>query len=230
MSGEQPKSTTAPPAEQTTHPPALAQYPPQPFPGAPYPHPPGAYTWYYPPPADPNGDPNGPPPGPYVMFPPPGIMYGYPPPPSPAQGMPRLSPLTSPVCLFHRCLINMSRLWTFLGSHAYRDHTCEAQTSQDGGMYRLFFPSIFSVTLTGVPSARIARPPVSGATRHVRANDVKSMVSQTHVSTACERPERLGSSEVLTNVKANFRLQRRIHIQVSSHLPKKPIPTAHIFP
>ena len=90
MSGEQAKSATAPPAEQTTHPPTLPQYP-QPFPGGPYPPPPGAYTWYYPPPADPNGDPNGPPPGPYVMFPPPGIMYGYPPPPSPAQGMPHLS-------------------------------------------------------------------------------------------------------------------------------------------
>ena len=87
MSGDQEKSTTSPGAEQATNPPALPQYPPQPFPGAPYPPaPPGAYTWYYPPPADPNGDPNAPPPGPYVMFPPPGIMYGYPPPPTPAQG------------------------------------------------------------------------------------------------------------------------------------------------
>lgn len=85
MSGDQEKSTTSPGAEQAPNPPALPQYPPQPFPGGPYPPPPGAYTWYYPPPADPNGDPNAPPPGPYVMFPPPGIMYGYPPPPTPTQ-------------------------------------------------------------------------------------------------------------------------------------------------
>src|SRR6267154_6112612 len=86
MSGDQEKSTSTPGAEQVANPPALPQYPPQPFPGAPYPPPPGAYTWYYPPPADPSGDPIGPPPGPYVMFPPPGIMYGYPPPPTPTQG------------------------------------------------------------------------------------------------------------------------------------------------
>ncbi|KAI9508573.1 hypothetical protein F5148DRAFT_879965 [Russula earlei] len=85
MSGDQAKSTTSG-AEQVPHPPALPQYPPQPFPGAPYPPPPGAYTWYYPSTADPNGDPGAPPPGPFVMFPPPGIMYGYPPPPTPAQG------------------------------------------------------------------------------------------------------------------------------------------------
>ncbi|KAH9054838.1 hypothetical protein EDB87DRAFT_1644965 [Lactarius vividus] len=82
MSGEQAKTPTTS-AEQPPHPPAIPQYP---FPGAPYPPPPGAYTWYYPPPADPNGDPNAPPPGSYVMFPPPGIMYGYPPPPAPPQG------------------------------------------------------------------------------------------------------------------------------------------------
>ncbi|KAI0287494.1 hypothetical protein BC826DRAFT_1044161 [Russula brevipes] len=92
MSGDQAKST-ATGADQNTNPPALPQYPPQPFPGAPYPPPPGAYTWYYPPPADTNGDPNGPPPGPYVMFPPPGIMYGYPPPPAPTQGY---APFTTP--------------------------------------------------------------------------------------------------------------------------------------
>ena len=91
MSGDQEKSTSTG-AEQAPNPPALPQYPPQPFPGGPYPPPPGAYTWYYPPPADPNGDPNAPPPGPYVMFPPPGIMYGYPPPPAPAQGKSHLFP------------------------------------------------------------------------------------------------------------------------------------------
>ena len=84
MSGDQAKTPTTS-AEQPPHPPNIPQYP---FTGAPYPPPPGAYTWYYPPPADPNSDPNAPPPGPYVMFPPPGIMYGYPPPPpAPAQGM-----------------------------------------------------------------------------------------------------------------------------------------------
>src|SRR6266404_9885511 len=83
MSGDQSKTPTTS-TEQPPHPPGIPQYP---FPGTPYPPPPGAYTWYYPPPADPNGDPNAPPPGPYVMFPPPGIMYGYPPPPAPAQGM-----------------------------------------------------------------------------------------------------------------------------------------------
>ena len=82
MSGEQAKNP-ATGAEQPPHPP-IPQYP---FTGAPYPPPPGAYTWYYPPPADPNSDPNAPPPAPYVMFPPPGIMYGYPPPPAPPQGM-----------------------------------------------------------------------------------------------------------------------------------------------
>jgi hypothetical protein len=98
MSGDQEKSTTG--AEQVPNPPALPQYPPQPFPGAPYPPPPpGAYTWYYPPPTDPNGDPNAPPPGPYVMFPPPGIMYGYPPPPTPTQGKSHLVRRVFRVCL-----------------------------------------------------------------------------------------------------------------------------------
>jgi hypothetical protein len=82
MSGDQAKNPVTS-VEQPPHPP-IPQYP---FTGAPYPPPPGAYTWYYPPPADPNGDPNAPPPAPYVMFPPPGIMYGYPPPPAPPQGM-----------------------------------------------------------------------------------------------------------------------------------------------
>ncbi|KAH9998686.1 hypothetical protein BJV77DRAFT_959660 [Russula vinacea] len=49
MSGDQEKSTSTG-AEQAPNPPALPQYPPQPFPGGPYPPPPGAYTWYYPPP------------------------------------------------------------------------------------------------------------------------------------------------------------------------------------
>lgn len=92
MSGEQAKTPTTS-AEQPPHQPAIPQYP---FPGAPYPPPPGAYTWYYPPPADPNGDPNAPPPGSYVMFPPPGIMYGYPPPPAPPQGYGQFPPPAPP--------------------------------------------------------------------------------------------------------------------------------------
>src|SRR5712671_6930830 len=221
MSGDQAKSTPTA-VEQATHPPVIPQYPPQPFPGAPYPPPPGAYTWYYPPPPDPNGDPIGPPPWPYVMFPPPGIMYGYPPPPSPAQGTSHVSHWE-----FHRYPVSVlslpnnpppsPRLWAILGSHACRDHTCKAQAGQDGGMSRVF-PTCLSVTLTDVSviSARIVRPPVSGATTHARASDVKSMVSQIRVWTACVRPERLESSAVRTNVKANLRLQKRLRIQVSS--------------
>jgi hypothetical protein len=103
MSGGQEKSTSTGAEQAPNNPPALPQYPPQPFPGAPYPPPPGAYTWYYPPPTDPNGDPNAPPPGPYVMFPPPGIMYGYPP-PAPAQGKSHSFVSSS---LSHTCLMSV---------------------------------------------------------------------------------------------------------------------------
>lgn len=145
MSGDQEKSTTSTGAEQAPNPPALPQYPPQPFPGAPYPPPPGAYTWYYPPPADPNGDPSAPPPpGPYVMFPPPGIMYGYPPPPTPTQGE---------SCLFRRvfrvlCVNKPTRLRTVSNScTSFRCHACKAQTSQDGGMIHLLHHFPYHVDL-----------------------------------------------------------------------------------
>ena len=175
MSGDQDKSATSPGAEQAPNPPALPQYPPQPFPGAPYPPPPGAYTWYYPPPADPNGDPNAPPPGPYVMFPPPGIMYGYPPPPTPTQGKSHLFRQAFRVCLisvfYSLVLISTPRLWTISSSPAcYRYHPREAQTGQDGGMTHLFH--FFRVMLTEISfasSAQIVLPHVSGATRHVLA-------------------------------------------------------------
>ncbi len=138
-------------------------------------------------------------------------------------------------CLFYRCLITpppSPRLWAILGSHACRDHTCKAQAGQDGGMSRVF-PTCLSVTLTDVSviSARIVRPPVSGATTHARASDVKSMVSQIRVWTACVRPERLESSAVRTNVKANLRLQKRLRIQVSSsHTAEILSHVSHISP
>lgn len=89
----------------------------------------------------------------------------------------------------------------------------------------------FPVILTGpffVFSARIVLLRVSGATRHVRAKDAKSMVSRTRVWTACVRLEKLESSAVLTNVKAKHQLLRHLRIQVSSGLPGL-YPTSHFF-
>jgi len=71
-----------------------------------------------------------------------------------------------------------------------------------------------------VTSARIALLPVSGATRHVPAKDVKSMVSRTRVWTVCVKPERLGSNVVPTNVKVNLLLLSHLRTRVSSPLPE----------
>jgi hypothetical protein len=68
-------------------------------------------------------------------------------------------------------------------------------------------------------SVQIALLPVSGAMKHVRVKDVRSMVSQTRVLTGCVKPGRSGSSAVLTNVRANCQPLRRLRTQVSSGLP-----------
>lgn len=225
MSGDQAKSTGTG-ADQNTNPPALPQYPPQPFPGAPYP-PPGAYTWYYPPPADPNGDPNGPPPGPYVMLPPPGIMYGYPPPPAPTQGV---SCISSSVFRLVQCKCPSQ------GYAPFTTPTPAVVTRMKRQQVKMAVcPTCCAllIYLTDwhifVTSARIVPPPASGAMRHVRAKDVKSMDSQKHAWTACVSPERSGSSVVPTNVKANFRLPRRLRTQVSSSRLPVLYATTHIY-
>ena len=226
MSSDQEKSTTSLGAEQAPNP-ALPQYPPQPFPGAPYPPPPGAYTWYYPPPADPNGDPSAPPPAPYVMFPPPGIMYGYPPPPTPAQGKSHLFCRVFRVCLisvFYPCVNKYPKVTDHFQLLRLFPLSPVRSANRSRWRYDSSVSPLFRVVLTGtsfVSSARIVLPRVSGATKRVLAKDVKSMVSRTRAWTACVRPEKSESSAVLTNVKVKARPLRQLHTQVSSSgLPK----------
>jgi hypothetical protein len=143
------------------------------------------------------------------------------------------SPLSvSPVSSFrvHRCLMNTQGYVPFPAptpAVLTRAKRKQVKMAVCSACFHLFAYGADGCVL--ILSARIVRLPVSVATRHVPANDVKSMVSETHAWTACVKPERSGSSVVLTNVKANFRLKRRLRIQVSSYSPK-PSPASHNSP
>ncbi len=121
------------------------------------------------------------------------------------------------------------RLCSFPTASASCGHARKTQTSQDGSKLYLFCATCASHFDRNAQSARIAPPPVSGATRHVRANGAKNMDWWTRVETACVRPARLESSAVLTNVKANFRHLRRLLTPVCTHGSTNLI-TSLIFP